>query len=224
MVDHNQTNQSPKCMDFKTTRSDRSSLCKEKRYKLGCHIYRHTSLGILLFHVASHYLTQNAAIPRKIAGILLSGILSDTLNLQSPTTTDYDRKILVAHIAEVNGREDINKLANEQFNAKSNALLEMTCFEIYHGDAALSFVTTRSVVLCTGERAIQARCTWTRCWKERRNFSTRCVHSKRESSVLCVPLACGYRELEDRGHCDEASRLPRIRPLRKKKWKTMRMC
>ena len=59
------------------------------------------------------------------------------MNLQSPTTTDYDRKILsvLAHIAEVNGREDINKLANEQFNAKSNALLEMTCFEIYHGDA-----------------------------------------------------------------------------------------
>ena len=139
MVDHNQTNQSPKCMDFKTVRGliDHHAL-QGKTIQTGGAIFTDIRpWGSCCSIVASHYLTQNVAIPRKIAGILLSGILSDTLNLQSPTTTDYDRKILsvLAHIADVNGREDINKLANEQFNAKSNALLEMTSFEIYHGDA-----------------------------------------------------------------------------------------
>jgi len=38
--------------------------------------------------VASMFIDHGKAISQKTAGLLLSGILSDTLNLQSPTTTE----------------------------------------------------------------------------------------------------------------------------------------
>lgn len=53
------------------------------------------------------YDESNIAIPKDIAGLMLSGILSDTLCLKSPTTTDLDRKVVnsLASIAEVNYEE-----------------------------------------------------------------------------------------------------------------------
>jgi manganese-dependent inorganic pyrophosphatase len=52
-----------------------------------------------------------------IAGIMMSGIISDTLHLNSPTTTEKDGLILnwLSQIAAVNSRE----LANEIFNSGS---------------------------------------------------------------------------------------------------------
>ena len=40
------------------------------------------------------YKENNVKIPKDIAGLMLSGILSDTLILQSPTTTDLDREVV----------------------------------------------------------------------------------------------------------------------------------
>ena len=59
--------------------------------------------------VAHTYLRIRKPIPPKVAGILLSGILSDTLNLRSPTTTDHDR-LVVAVLAEISGCKDIDEL------------------------------------------------------------------------------------------------------------------
>ena len=49
------------------------------------------------------YHENNVGIPSDIAGMMLSGILSDTLILNSPTTTEYDRKAVkdLAQIARV---------------------------------------------------------------------------------------------------------------------------
>jgi len=57
-------------------------------------------------------------IPREIAGIMLAGILSDTLEFRSPTTTDEDRAIAesLAQIADT----DIHTLAEGMFAAKSD--------------------------------------------------------------------------------------------------------
>lgn len=65
--------------------------------------------------------------------MMLSGILSDTLNLQGPTTTDTDR-MMVAALAKLAHVEDINELASFQFRAKSAALTAMTDTEILMGD------------------------------------------------------------------------------------------
>lgn len=48
------------------------------------------------------YHENNIDIPKKIAGLMLSGILSDTLILNSPTTTDIDRKA-VQELADIAG-------------------------------------------------------------------------------------------------------------------------
>lgn len=60
--------------------------------------------------------------PRKcVAGMLLCAILSDTLNLMGPTTTDWDR-MMVAILCEIAGVTDIEDLAKQQFKAKSKEL------------------------------------------------------------------------------------------------------
>ena len=48
------------------------------------------------------YHENNINIPKEIAGLMLSGILSDTLILNSPTTTDIDRKA-VQGLADIAG-------------------------------------------------------------------------------------------------------------------------
>lgn len=68
--------------------------------------------------VATLYKEENIQIPTDIAGILLCGIISDTLKLQSATTTDIDKKIAVelANIA----RLDIETLGNQVLEAGSH--------------------------------------------------------------------------------------------------------
>jgi manganese-dependent inorganic pyrophosphatase len=56
--------------------------------------------------------------PKEIAGLMLSGILSDTLEFRSPTTTAEDEK-LARQLAEALG-VDIPQYAEEMFSAKSD--------------------------------------------------------------------------------------------------------
>ena len=56
-----------------------------------------------------------------VAGMLLCAILSDTLNLMGPTTTDWDR-MMVAVLVEIAQVKDINALVKAQFKAKSKEL------------------------------------------------------------------------------------------------------
>ena len=75
------------------------------------------------------YLKLDAPFEVPVAGILLSGILSDTLNLTSPTTTQNDRE-LVAVLAKAANVKDINALAQSQFKAKSAELDKMTGLQV----------------------------------------------------------------------------------------------
>ncbi len=62
--------------------------------------------------VADSYFRYGVEMPREIAGLLLAGLVSDTLNLTSPTTTDRDVQILarLQVISGVNAREFTEKL------------------------------------------------------------------------------------------------------------------
>lgn len=75
--------------------------------------------------VAHTYLTHSRRPPVRIAGMLLCAILSDTLNLQGPTTTEWDR-LMVAVLADIAGVDDIQLLASQQFKAKSKELASMS--------------------------------------------------------------------------------------------------
>jgi manganese-dependent inorganic pyrophosphatase len=44
--------------------------------------------------VAGCFLRAGLELPRPVAGVLLAGLVADTLNLQSPTTTDRDAEVL----------------------------------------------------------------------------------------------------------------------------------
>jgi manganese-dependent inorganic pyrophosphatase len=61
---------------------------------------------------------HNYSLNHEEASLLISGIISDTLNFTSPTTTDLDREVL----ERLNGVAglDVNELAAEMFAAKSD--------------------------------------------------------------------------------------------------------
>ena len=61
---------------------------------------------------------EPADFPREIAGLMLSGILSDTLEFRSPTLTDTDRELAAKLASALN--IDMTEYANEMFAAKSD--------------------------------------------------------------------------------------------------------
>jgi len=68
--------------------------------------------------VALRFFEQNVAIPREIAGILISALLTDTVVLKSPTTTKIDHEI-VERLASILGI-DYMEYGMELFKSKSN--------------------------------------------------------------------------------------------------------
>lgn len=59
------------------------------------------------------------AIPKDVAGGMLSAILSDTVNFKSPTCTEDD-KVAVAELKEIAGVDDTEELFMEMLKAKSS--------------------------------------------------------------------------------------------------------
>jgi manganese-dependent inorganic pyrophosphatase len=76
-------------------------------------------LGSTCSIVAKMYFESGLNLSKEIAGILISSILSDTLNFKSATTTKEDKEI-VAKLNEIVKIEDLNSFALEMFNAKSD--------------------------------------------------------------------------------------------------------
>eukprot|EP00931_Biecheleriopsis_adriatica_P073137 TRINITY_DN47482_c0_g1_i1.p1 TRINITY_DN47482_c0_g1~~TRINITY_DN47482_c0_g1_i1.p1 ORF type:complete len:590 (-),score=123.51 TRINITY_DN47482_c0_g1_i1:279-2048(-) len=83
--------------------------------------------------VAHSFMTSDQPMPKHIARILLCAILSDTLNLQSVTTTNADRMIvsLLSVLGEVDG---IDELASQMFKAKTMWLVSLGAYEMVRGD------------------------------------------------------------------------------------------
>lgn len=75
-------------------------------------LFRNQPVGSTSTIVAQCFFEQNLEIPPEIAGLLLAGIVSDTLNLTSPTTTSIDVHMLgnLEKISGVNAREFTERL------------------------------------------------------------------------------------------------------------------
>lgn len=75
-------------------------------------LFRNEPVGSTSTIVADCFFQQNVELPPPIAGLLLAGLVSDTLNLTSPTTTPRDGHVLrqLEKIANVNAREFTEKL------------------------------------------------------------------------------------------------------------------
>ncbi len=74
---------------------------------------------------------QNVDIPRHIAGLMMAGIISDTLLLTSPTTTLFDKSALES-LSKQTGI-DYTEFGMEMFNAGSS-IEGKSVGEIIHGD------------------------------------------------------------------------------------------
>ena len=77
--------------------------------------FRNMAVGSTNTIVYQLYKEKNMEIPKHIAGLMLSGILSDTIILKSPTTTNYDIEaaLELSKITEI----DYEKYAVEMFKA-----------------------------------------------------------------------------------------------------------
>ncbi|MEJ6400641.1 manganese-dependent inorganic pyrophosphatase [Nicoliella lavandulae] len=73
------------------------------------------------------FLSENVEIPAKVAGLMLSAIISDTLLLQSPTTTDTDRKAVeaLAKIADVDYKDYGIKMLKAGTNVDASSADEL---------------------------------------------------------------------------------------------------
>jgi len=81
--------------------------------------------------IVAHYFLQHRqlqSMPYHIAGVLLAAILSDTLNLRSPTTTAKDREV-VAILSEYTG-VDPDSFSQNMFAEKSKSVLVMDAHDL----------------------------------------------------------------------------------------------
>ena len=115
LVDHNESTQSAIGLD------DAEILEIVDHHKIGDLTtnkpinFRNMTVGSTNTIVYMMYKEASLEIPKNIAGIMLSGILSDTLNFTSPTTTELDKEVAheLAGIAGV----DKDKYVIEMFKA-----------------------------------------------------------------------------------------------------------
>lgn len=75
-------------------------------------LFRNEPVGSTSTIVADCFFRSGVELPPPIAGLLLAGLVSDTLNLTSPTTTPTDKEILgrLEKIAQVSARDFTEKL------------------------------------------------------------------------------------------------------------------
>ncbi|OPJ55948.1 putative manganese-dependent inorganic diphosphatase [Alkalithermobacter paradoxus] len=93
--------------------------------------FRNMPVGSTCTIIYNMFKEQNVDIDYKTAGILISGIISDTLLFKSPTTTVLDRKA-VSELNEV-VNIDINTFAMDMFKA-GTSLEGFTIDEIFYRD------------------------------------------------------------------------------------------
>lgn len=88
------------------------------------------SMSTIIGHT---FVTLRKRPSKSTAGMLLCAILSDTLNLQGPTTTEWDR-LMVTLLSEIAEVPDLQELATLQFRAKSSELAGLSAEQLINGD------------------------------------------------------------------------------------------
>ena len=111
--------------------------------------FRNMKVGSTNTIIYMLYTEAGIKIPKEIAGIMLSGIISDTLKFTSPTTTEMDKN--VAHILTRIAEVDIDEYAIQMFKAGTKLdgktteeiiLTDMKIFPIEDEKIAVSQVFT----------------------------------------------------------------------------------
>lgn len=117
LVDHNESGQTFDQLDYNNVDYvfDHHKISIKTEKQIFCRI---EPIGSTASLIAKMFFEKNVPISEVNCKLLLAGILSDTLNLTSPTTTQEDRD-LVGKLNEV-AKIEIESFANEMFAAKSS--------------------------------------------------------------------------------------------------------
>ncbi len=102
-------------------------------------------LGSTATIITNLYLWSEIDIPKDIAGMLLSAILSDTVIFKSPTTTEEDKE-LAEMLSEIAGIQDIEKYGTELFEKKSD-LSNKTIKELLYNDYKISSIKDTKIMV-----------------------------------------------------------------------------
>jgi manganese-dependent inorganic pyrophosphatase len=94
-------------------------------------MFRNEPVGCTCTILYKMYNEQDVEIPKSIAGLMMSAILSDTLCFRSPTCTPFDEKAGRA-LAKICG-EDVDQYADQMFDAGAE-LTGRTAEEVFHQD------------------------------------------------------------------------------------------
>lgn len=133
LVDHNETSQMADGLRFSRVERilDHHKMQITTEAPIACRIEPVGSTSTLL---AMMFESSGKKVPGNLAKLLLAGILSDTLNLTGPTTTDQDKKA----VKELNKTAKLNlsAFAKEMFAAKSS-LKGISAEAIVNGDYKL---------------------------------------------------------------------------------------
>ena len=108
--------------------------------------FRNMAVGSSNTIIYELYKENGVKIPNDMAGLMLSGILSDTLILQSPTTTDLDRKVVEDLSKQL--KLDYKKYAVDMFKA-GTSLKGKTKEEIITSD--LKTFTSNDIKFAVGQ-------------------------------------------------------------------------
>lgn len=106
--------------------------------------FRNMIVGSTNTIIYSMYKERNIDIPKDIAGIMLAGILSDTLKFTSPTTTELD-KIAALNLAII-ANVSIDKFAAEMFKVGTN-LAGKTLEQIIEGDMKVFDINDKNIAI-----------------------------------------------------------------------------
>jgi manganese-dependent inorganic pyrophosphatase len=114
-------------------------------------MFRADPVGCTGTIIAGLYHEAGIVIPREVAGLLLAGLLYDTLILRSPTSTARD-ELVAAELAEISG-EDIEQYGQEVFAASASNLSERSARELLTSDFKEFTVRDTKLAIGTVETA-----------------------------------------------------------------------
>ncbi|TAL03557.1 MAG: putative manganese-dependent inorganic diphosphatase [Verrucomicrobia bacterium] len=113
-------------------------------------LFRNEPVGSTSTIVADCFLRHGVELPKAIAGLLLAGLVSDTLNLTSPTTTARDKEVLakLETVSGVNAKKFTEKLfaSGSLLTLKSAPqAIKTDCKEYKDGDGKFSVAQIEEV-------------------------------------------------------------------------------
>ncbi len=141
-------------------------------------MFRADPVGCTGTIIVGLYHEAGTTIPREVAGLLLAGLLYDTLILRSPTSTARDERV-AAELAEITG-EDIEQYGQELFAAAAadlsarspESLLTADFKEFAVGDKKFAIGTVETASPATIEKRIPELLSTMRRLAQERGYSS----------------------------------------------------